>query len=49
MDTFVTADDLARSWRVNRSSVLRWCNSGFIDAIKVGSRWIIYTPSTTGR
>ncbi len=36
------ADEVARYLGVERSTVQRWCRSGYLKAIKIGKSWRIH-------
>lgn len=52
MNLYVTIEELHRAWGASRTSILRWCKLGLIDARQISSngatRWVIYSPSLNG-
>jgi excisionase family DNA binding protein len=42
MDEILSTTEVARYFKVNHSTVWRWCSQGRLPAFKVGSRWRVY-------
>ncbi len=43
MESYLTPKQLAFEYDVSETAVIRWCRTGYLPNIKVGSRWRVDT------